>query len=403
VNSKKTKTKILLLVLLWVALLCVAVTYTIIWFKSLAVPSIRAGLLWSAVLVGLFLTINVRAVRLLLANLLAVLLACTAFEAYSEAHAAEAHEAPPTYSVGYFSSERGAVLGYGPKRGEVAHARLERAGKLIYDVHYGIDESGLRVAPPVSGEPRGTLIFFGDSFGFGEGLSDTETLPYQVGLLTAGHYQVYNFAFHGYGPHQMLSALEHSLVKELVKPRGKVTVIYQGIPDHVRRVAGLAFFDTHGPRYVLDAGGVPRFSGHFDDGFEIFLRKLYVYRRFNDVRSEIDARDIELYGAIVERASELSQSLYPGATFDVLYWDMPEDRHTPAIAAELVRRGLRVHPMSQILPDYPRSEAAFTIPLDGHPNARADRLIAEYVATRILADPSSPPAKLASDPDPSSP
>jgi len=390
VNSKKTsilrsaRARLLLKFVLWVVLLCVAITYTIMWFKGLAAPSVRAGLLWSAVLVGLIVTVKVKGVRLALANLLAVLLALTAFEAYSEARSGEAHEAPPTYSLGYFSSERGDILGYGPKRGDVAHAHLERAGKLIYDVDYGIDEDGLRVAPPAMADPLGTVLFFGDSFGFGEGLTDKEAMPYQVGVVSSGRYRVYNFAFHGYGPHQMLSELEHSLVRDIVKPHGAVTAIYQAIPDHVRRVAGLAFFDTHGPRYLLDPAGVPRFAGHFDDGFEIFLRKLYLYRRFNDVHQQIDSRDIELYGAVVQRSGALCRSLFPGADFEVLYWDMPEDPHTPAIAHELERRGIRVHSMSEILPGYPEHKADFTIPLDGHPNARADRLIAEYVVHQIL-------------------
>jgi len=384
------------LALLWVCLLCVAVTYTIMWFKGLAAPSVRAGLLWSAVVVGLIATVKVKSVRLVLANVLALILAVTAFEAYSEAHSGEAHEAPPTYSLGYFSSERGAVLGYGPKRGDIGHARLERAGKLIYDVNYGIDENGLRVAPPSVDAPRGTVLFFGDSFGFGEGLRDQEAMPYQVGTLSSGHYRIYNFAFHGYGPHQMLSELEHSLVRDIVRPSGAVTVIYQGIPDHVRRVSGLAFFDTHGPRYVLDGTGMPRFAGHFDDGFEIFLRKFYLYRRFNDAHQQIGSRDIELYGAVVQRSSELCRSLFPGADFEVLYWDMPEDPHTASIAHELTRRGLRVHAMSEILPGYPRDQATFTIPLDGHPNARADRLIAQYVLTHIL-EPSDPSPRVAAD------
>ena len=56
---------------------------------------------------------------------------------------------------------------------------------------------------------------------FGAGLNDTEAMPYQVGLKTNGEYRIYNFGVNAYGPHHMLSALEHGFVENIIK--GKPT------------------------------------------------------------------------------------------------------------------------------------------------------------------------------------
>jgi len=373
------------------ALLNVGTYYTIVWFKSLAAPSVRTFALWSSIAVLLLLLVPVRSFRLIFGYVLATLLALTGFEAYASAGSHEEHAAPPRNSLGYYSSERGDVLGFGPALDFVNRSVLERDGRTIYDVKYTIDPSGLRIAPPEASEVVGTVLFFGDSFTFGEGVADTETLPYRLGAITAGRYRVRNFAFQGYGPHQMLSELEHGLVRRLVEPRGKVTAIYQAIPDHVRRSAGLAFYDTHGPRYVLGDDGRAHFSGHFDDGgFSVFLRKLFVYQRLNNVRTEVGAPEVELFGAIVSQSSEILAREY-GADFHVLYWDMPKDPHTAAVADALRRRGLDVRPMSTILPGYPASEGEYTLAGDGHPTPRAHALIAEYVARSILTTSENPP------------
>ena len=80
---------------------------------------------------------------------------------------------------------------------------------------YTIGPNGLRVSPPyeeVADVP--CALFFGGSFTFGTGVEDDEALPYVAGILSEGKYRVYNFGYRGYGPHQMLAALESGLRSE---------------------------------------------------------------------------------------------------------------------------------------------------------------------------------------------
>ena len=89
-------------------------------------------------------------------------------------------------------------------------------------------------------------------------------MPYLVGERSGNRFRVYNFGFHGYGPHQMLAALTGGRVQDTVDCQ-PTHVVYQAIVPHVERVSGLATWDRHGPRYVETQDGGVRLAGRFDD------------------------------------------------------------------------------------------------------------------------------------------
>ena len=60
------------------------------------------------------------------------------------------------------------------------------------------------------------INFFGGSQTFGEGLNDDETIPALVQKKTRVH-RVYNYAYRGYGPHQMLRMIETNALKDQLK------------------------------------------------------------------------------------------------------------------------------------------------------------------------------------------
>jgi len=105
---------------------------------------------------------------------------------------------------------QGDVLGYAPKPGVRANAKSYVDGDLVYDVHYTISPEGFRTGPPFRHNGRqACVLFFGGSYMFGSGVNDTETMPYQVQIQSAGRYRTYNMAFRGYGPHIELSSGIH--------------------------------------------------------------------------------------------------------------------------------------------------------------------------------------------------
>lgn len=175
------------------------------------------------------------------------------------------------------------ILGYRPRKNTVVDSRKYFKDELVYDVTYSIDANGLRIAPPVTpGSGERCILFFGGSFTFGEGVEDDTTTAYRVGQRLEGRYRIFNFGFHGYGPHQMLSALESGLAKSISSCNARY-VIYLVLVEHVQRPAGLALWDLEGPRYLLAANGVERDGSLFENsGLPLpvirFLKKWHLFR-----------------------------------------------------------------------------------------------------------------------------
>jgi len=156
------------------------------------------------------------------------------------------------------------ILGYAARPNFQTRGTLNYRDEVVYDVRYTTDEHGLRIAPQHAGQTDACVLFFGGSFTWGNGISDDETLAYQVGELSGSAVWTYNFGLGGAGPHRMLAAVEHGFVDDAIEC-APTHMIYVAIPDHVSRSAGLVSWDRHGPRYVLLEDGTAEYTGHFDD------------------------------------------------------------------------------------------------------------------------------------------
>jgi hypothetical protein len=302
------------------------------------------------------------------------------------------------------------LLGFAPaKDRSYTHVRWY-GNEVIYRVTYTIDGQGLRIAPPfqtVAGNDPPCVLFFGDSFTFGEGVRDEETLPYRVGQKTEGRYQTYNFGFLGYGAHQMLAQLQQGLVDAAIHCR-PVHAIYQALPDHVSRAAGLEVWDQHGPKFVLEQDGTVEWKGPFDEDEEKPFRLLDAFRRFHAehvppkaaqllersalykgllyMHRPIDDNDIDLFVGIVDATRRIIEGRYPGAQFHVVFWDFTGAGTTETrIIESLNAKRLSLHRISAILPDYRAHPERFRIHfVDRHPNQLAHERLADYVLTTIV-------------------
>jgi hypothetical protein len=299
-------------------------------------------------------------------------------------------------------------LGWAPRPGSAASQQTSYRGERLYDATYTIGPNGLRISSPSADgrdpSPGNECIpFFGCSFTFGQGLDDDQTLPFQVDVKSDTRYRTFNFGVMGYGAHQMLSALQYGLVDDAMScDRTQVShVLYQAISDHVRRAAGRVWWNTRGPRYRLTQDGEVRFDGHFEDhlGSEKDISRLLINQAMKSAIYEAliqgkyvhkyDRETIDLYLGIVDEARDLVHSRYPCAEFHVLLWD-EDDVDNRAIRDGLRQMGIDVHLMSEILPNYQiddLNQAYLLHASDGHPNALANDLIAEYVVREILSRP----------------
>ncbi|MBX9607226.1 MAG: hypothetical protein K2Y51_13460 [Gammaproteobacteria bacterium] len=267
-----------------------------------------------------------------------------------------------------------------------------QTGQVIYEHTVTIGENGLRTTLPFNSQAKDAILFFGDSFAYGEGVGDDETLPAQVAIQTGGNYRVYNFGLHGYGPQHMLAAVEHNLVNPIVQPTVRF-VFYVTIKDHVRRLAGNAPYLRYGPRYVLSDEGEAVSAGSFNRpgsvwgavGAEIktqLMKSAFLMRVWF---SRVDESEVRLYIAAVKKAAKLFSEAYPDAEFRVLFWDIRADKDEVSIADRLRQEGIAVYGITPAeFPGFLVHPDKYQIAGDGHPTAYMYHLVAQEIVRQFI-------------------
>ena len=372
----------------WLILLSVSVVFR----KLLPWPFVWVFFLWFAFLLGVAILARRKPAKLVAFN------ACLLFLGLATVESAlwiwpqrggQEHRYEGTYRGDYYRDVD--ILGYGAKPDKKSTSRKIIDDHVAYDVVYSIDSHGLRVTPAAKSTSAPAVLFFGGSFTFGEGVQDNESMPYQVGEMTGGKYQVINLGFHGYGPHQLLAALENHMIDEIASSEPRF-VIYQALPTHVQRSAGLARWDRYGPKYALtDAGDVVH-VGPFQGRSAKWVRKKLlrdssIGEFLSRIRRPPHPQDVELFGGIVTKARDIVETSWPEAEFHVLLWDdqAEDDRYRQALQS-LRDHGLKVHQIANVLPDIRSDRQKYLIPRGRHPNKLVHHMIARYVVEHIVRD-----------------
>src|SRR5262245_24428105 len=376
----------------WVFTFCVALAFVAAilgLLKFAAVPFLWIWGLLALLLVAMtaFLP-SMRRTAVIWINLAAVAFAAALAEAYFW-HAGQEVTIDEYQEPMYRYRQRDEQIGFAPVPGTVLRYRrvYRPTQEQLFDARYTIGANGLRVGG--SGKfanGAGCIWIFGDSFTFGHGLNDEQTLPYRLQAGSKGRYRVQNLAFNGYGPHQMLASLQSGHAAKRVDCEPDL-VIFPGVPDGARRAAGYATWDPHGPRYVLNGDGRAVFRGHFDTKTDLVgrfwdqLRKSRTWMTLVDKQLVLNRSQAELYGAIIEESRRLVSEKYPRARFVVLLWDETWYPITPLVVQDLRARNVPLVLISDVLkindPKY-RLHAH-----DTHPSALANERIADYLLPRL--------------------
>jgi hypothetical protein len=281
------------------------------------------------------------------------------------------------------------VLGWGALTpgSFVAKKADAKTGELIYDVTYTVDDHLLRKTN--SSESGPTIAFFGDSFVFGEGLPDGETLPQVFSDLEGRKLRVLNFAFSGYGPQHVLRALETRLYDSLLGDSR--LFVYETAPWHAERTACTPSFMLRAPRYVLNEGRVT-YAGACAEGLTRLLREVIghstAFRTLVQPAEGTPTRaDVDLYIATILRAVNLAREQHHVPTL-VLYLPisyiyslenyLQKSGYTDQEIMQRLRDGGAEVIDGTLKPtDYP--QLVLNIPGDGHPTGAANRLWAEMI------------------------
>lgn len=290
-------------------------------------------------------------------------------------------------------------LGYSLYPNMNLHAIARQNKKIIYDVNYKIDKNGLRYTPSSNENSNQCVMFFGCSFTFGEGLNDNETLPNQFGEKTHNKYKIYNFAYLGYGAHQMLSAIEHGVVDKKISGCKNTIIIYDGMPDHVLRLARKHFWNINDPKYELinnEAVYKESSSNNKIKRPEIIKEikrksQIYIYidRWIINKNLEIDESEkskyVKLYIAVLKKSKELAIQKYNTHRFIILFWDFGEQYNLTHydFPKKFRDNSLEFYMISDVLHGY---SSKYFIKNEIHPNKLANEKIAEFLAKKLASD-----------------
>jgi hypothetical protein len=318
-------------------------------------------------------------------NLVAALVAVLAFTAWKHLKSvqglADATHMEGSITAGFYEQEIDDV-GFISMANKHVTARKFLGTQVIYDAVYTTGADHFRVVPVAVEQPEHCVLLFGDSFTFGEGVSDSETSAAQIVRKSEGRVAAKNFGIGGWGPHQFLAGLQSGRFQRAVTCTPS-DAFYLIIPYQIARAAGRGPWDKHGPLFRLGSDGRPVRVGNFDtDGG-------FSWRQLIGLNALTDTEEADLTTALIlEGAHELEQQ-YGGIRLHVLVWNT--DSSFPLKIMEraelgMAAGGLAMHSMEAVIPHFSEVSQKYVIPLEGHPNPRAYERIADYILREIRLD-----------------
>lgn len=176
---------------------------------------------------------------------------------YAYFDSAQTYNTPAYWHLGPFGSQ--------PKPGVFTAKKVASNGDVLYDTIFTIGPDGFRVTPKYGDTQSHRINFLGDSFTFGEGVADNETMAFYVGDLVNSQKQganlwapleVKNYGIHGWGIHQGLAILQSNL-----DTKSNLNFVLTA-PWHASRVGCADFFSLGSPKYQLESDGLVKRNGY---------------------------------------------------------------------------------------------------------------------------------------------
>jgi hypothetical protein len=279
-------------------------------------------------------------------------------------------------------------LGYGVRTDGVFTSKKKIEGKVLYDVSYTI-KNRLRHTPNSNVNSKDCVLFFGCSFTFGEGLPDTSTLPFYFNDLVNRKFKVFNYGFHGYGPHQMLATIENRISKDMEGCKNEKIAIYSFIPFHVARAAGYSGWDQDGPMYEIVNGSLEKvipFKNRIPHVLNEKIRLSHIYKKFftNKLPSKHDLiRTIEIIKKSKEILAKKNIKMYVFIWNDDKSW-LYSYFSLDYFTNEMLKSDIKTFLLTNSVADYSKNKKNYILSDDDkHPNALVNKKIANYLYLQL--------------------
>jgi hypothetical protein len=287
------------------------------------------------------------------------------------------------------------ILGFRPLPNSQATATVTFGPETVYRRTYHFDDTAARVTPP---GPAGadTYLFLGDSFVFGQGLPDDQSLAAQFAKVNDYKVRAINLGVPGYGPNHLVRAIEAGLLDRYIGQSVKAVVSWI-IPAHLARVTGDGSWLGSSPRYELENSAL-RYTGSFNEyrwthplaGLKYLLGEQFLFVDAIGMRQRQEEQ-ADLFVALMARLQVLVREKF-GAPLIVVYsWpDETSKNNYGASSGFLVTvlNRLRKLGIPLVSVDGLTSNtdvSLLLIPHDGHPTAYTYELIAGELTRRLKA------------------
>src|SRR5262245_14043898 len=291
------------------------------------------------------------------------------------------------------------VLGFRPKPNSEVVNIATYGGETIYRRTYHFDAAGARVTPSAPADAD-TYLFMGDSFAFGQGLLDDETLAAQFAKVTDFRVRAVNLGVPGYALNHLLRAFEAGLLDRYESRHVKAVVTWI-IPAQLARVTGDGSWLGSSPRYELEDGKL-RHTGTFT-GYRVLHPiaglKYYLGEQFAFIAAigmkQRQEEQIELYLAMLARLQHYAREKFNAPLIVVYSW--PDETSKPnfgisefaqpalvEVLARVRKLGIPLLSVNELSrPYHPRE---LLIVHDGHPSAFTNQMIAAELKRRLLPE-----------------
>lgn len=286
------------------------------------------------------------------------------------------------------------LVGYafvGPAR---LWATATKADEVLYDAAvYSIDSLSRRTCDSAVESPKHAL-FFGGSFAFGEGLSNTQMIACQFQAASGNEYQGYNYGMMGWGASQTYNQLEVGELFSDIQQRSGIAV-FCFIGDHIYRTTwniGTAAEYPEYPFFGLSDGGklVGPFKARDRRNLQIATNAYGFMRGYSPMfrtmvkpsvfRIESDEDAVKVTARVLGAARIKYRNRFDGE-FIVLLW--PRSRLDPVLEKRFIQELVALNVPVIRVPKLPGNPLDAQLhPKDGHPSSRE----VTWIARALLED-----------------
>lgn len=289
------------------------------------------------------------------------------------------------------------VLGFRPAPDTTAVATATFNGQPVYHETYHIDSESSRVTPKA---PPGAdlYLFLGDSFMFGQGIPDNETLPWVFAKANDGKVKALNLGAPGNAPNHLVRAFEAGLLDRYIGQPVKAVIVWI-IPAQLARTTGDGSWLGSSPRYELVDGKLVHTGsfteyrlGHPITGLKYYLGELFPFIEAIGEKQRQEEQ-LRLFVAMMARLQQYAREKFKAPLVVVYSW--PDEKtggpHGDSaidqpmlvdVIARMRKLGIELVRVDDLTSGQPLDK--LLIPHDGHPTIFTNELIATELKKRLI-------------------